>query len=449
MDAREKKFDQVEERDREILEDEDENREFMPKPGTWRAKSRDILTALYSLGGLGCFVVLTVNFLVSRRISVLVAFLGLPLMWLAIELARQIATHFACKFYNLPRRRDGRDLLEYLHWGRPEIPPTISFVKQGEVHHGDVILKHYGGPGGIFVTSDSAVILEKAGRLTRLVRGPQLVELDHFEKVWDVLELYPHRWVFEVGAITKDGIPITYATDVRFQIDLTGTPEEQEAAILRAAACKWIRDSWRTEPDRLMTWPKRVIISATEGNMRTILARYDLDQLLEEHYRVHLRSELTEVLSKAVAGMGVRLLGVELGDIKLGDKILQQWTASWRAAKKREMNVRIAEAAAERAKALEQAKAEIRTDILRKTVAKLQDVLGIDDSGSNGAADGTELKMPRVSPEAKRLSSQLVLLSCIEVIKQIEFNPNVFLPDDIVSVLDSVRGQMRCKNDNT
>lgn len=421
-----------------------EEREYELEPGALPQSAGLILASLFVLTLLAVVVALLLRFVVPGGMVwftfVLLVLLALAPMLLAVLLAALIAARFAQRLYGFPRLGDGGRLLEYLLLGRPKLPPTFAVVRQGKVHYGDVMLERYGGPGGMFVTSDSAVILQKHGRLTRLLREPKLEKLEHFEKVWDVLELHPRRWVFEVNAITKDGIPITYAADVRFQIDMSGAPEEQEAAIWKAASCKWIRDPWRTEPDRLMTWPKRLIISATEGALRTILARYDLDQLLEEAPRAQIRQELTEALQGAVPEMGIRLLGVELGNIKLGDKIVQQWTAAWRAEKTREMHVRIAEGAAERAKALEQAKNEVRSNVFAKTVAKLQEAVGEGESGLPREEAEAEKKAEKKAEE--QLSARLVLLSCIEVIKQIQFNPNVFLPDDIISVLDSVREQL-------
>jgi len=368
------------------------------------------------------FIAVAEAFTFGSLILILLGFL--PLI-LAVLLAARIAARFAQRLYDLPRLEDGLRLLEYALVGRPEFPPKFSIVRQGKVHHGDSILERFGGPGRMFLTSDSAVILQQNGRLTRLLHQPQVVELEPFEKVWDVLELRPRRWVYDVPAITKDGIPITYAADVRFQIDLTGTPDEQETAIWKAAACTWIRDPWRTEPDRLMNWPKRVIISATEGNFRNILAAHDLDDLLEEPRRSQVRDELATALNRALPGMGVRLLGVELGDLKVGDEVVKQWMAAWRAEKTHAEHARITEGMAERARALEQAKGTVRKMTMEKTLEQLR----------------------KAKAEGEKIPAQLVLLSCIEVIKQAQFNLNMFLPRDIINVLDAAETHLHSRDD--
>jgi len=352
----------------------------------------------------------------------------LPLL-LAVLLAVWIAARFAQRFYDLPALKDGFHLLGYLRRDRPDFPPTFSVARQGKVRHHDVLMERVGGPGKLFVASDSAVILQRNGRLTRLLRQPeagpvQMFQLEPFEKVWDVLDLRPHRWVYDVEAITKDGLPITYAADVRFQIDLRGTPEEQEAAIWRAATCTWIRDAWRTEPDRLMTWPKRVIISATEGAFRNILGRYLLDDLLAGQRRAQLRKDLEQALNEALPGFGVRLLSVELGDLKVDDRVVRQWREVWKAEKTRQMHLALAEGLVDRAQAVELAKTEVQRDILQKTLERLKEIQKDD---------------------GEKIPARLVLLSCIEVIKQTQFSLQLFLPRDIISVFDAVQTQLRLR----
>lgn len=411
-----------------------ENRVDIPEPAVSentvvRQFSSPILMGLIILTLFGVIAALVWRFMAATEALtfgslILIAVGFLPLL-LTVLLAWRIAARFAQRLYDLPGLEDGVRLLEYVLVGHPVFPPKFSLVREGKAQHKESALERFGGPGKMLVTSDSAVILQRNGRLTRLLHRPQLVELEHFEKVWDVLELRPRRWVYDVGAITRDGIPITYAADVRFQIDLTGDPDQQEAAIWKAAACTWIRDPWRTEPDRLMNWPKRVIISATEGAFRNILARYDLDDLLDESRRSQVRDELTQALNNALPGMGVRLLGVELGDLKLGDQVVQRRLEAWRAEKTHAMRREIAEGVVARAQALEKAKAAVQKQIFAETLERLR----------------------QVQEEGDRIPAQLVLLSCIEVVKQAEFNPNMIVPRDIINMLNVAEERLRSRDD--
>ena len=80
------------------------------------------------------------------------------------------------------------------------------------------MVEKIGGPATLIVYANSAVVLEQAGRLTRIFRGPETLKLKPFERVWDVLDLRPQSWPFEVNARTKDGIPIKYEANVQFQL---------------------------------------------------------------------------------------------------------------------------------------------------------------------------------------------------------------------------------------
>ena len=85
------------------------------------------------------------------------------------------------------------------------------------------------------------------------------------------------------------------------------------------------------------------------------------------------------------------------------------------------MHVRIADGMAERARALEKAKAGVRKQVLAATLHQLE----------------------QVQKEGKGIPAQLVLLSCIEVIKQTQFSLNMYLPRDILNVLEAAERHLR------
>ncbi len=351
---------------------------------------------------------------------------------LAIWLAWALVTQFIQSFYQLESREAASGFLTRQLFGQPDFKP-FARIEGGKVAFGEEVVEKIGGPGSLIVYGDSAVILQRAGVLTRVEPGPAFVSLEPFEKVWDIIDLRPQRWVFEVKAITYDGIPIAYEADVQFQIahaDLGPAPEEEKQAkrellkkaVFEAAKSQWVRDANRTEPDRRMIWTKRVIISHTEGGFRSILARYRLDELLEVATRAKLQSQLLAHLIRETADMGVKILRVELGDIKLEGDIPKQWLDLWRARKTREMNVEISKGFAERTRYLEEARAQVRSQILRQTATELRNVAG----------------------ENEKLRSRLIIISCIEVLKRTALNFTFFRPKDIIETLDAVRASIEC-----
>jgi len=325
----------------------------------------------------------------------------------SLILIQHVGARFIKSMYDLKSLSEARKFLGYRILGRMGFPPYL-IIREGNIAFGSDIVRNIGGPGGLVVYNDTAVVLERAGQFTRVVRGPGFPHLEPFEKIWDVIDLRPQRWVFEVSAITHDGIPIDYEADVQFQIGDT------DADIFKAATCKWVRDAWRSEPDRLMIWTKRLIISATEGGLRAILARYSLDQLLDSGYRATVRDELNKRLNNAAPGMGVKILNVALGDIKLRGRVVQQWLETWRAERVHEMERVVLEGKAERARILEKARAEVRKKLLNQTVEVFTEMADRD----------------------QKLSVNLVTLSFIEMLKRISFEQNLYSPDEMIKTLD-------------
>ncbi|HEY88286.1 MAG TPA: hypothetical protein G4N98_00945 [Thermoflexia bacterium] len=335
--------------------------------------------------------------------AVLISLLSILSVW-------QMAVHFVRAFYQVKTSDAAAGFLFRRVFGQLSMRPFVV-VKGGQVTLGDALVEKIGGPATLIVYADSAVVLEQAGRLTRIFRGPETLKLKPFERIWDTLDLRPQSWPFEVNARTKDGIPIKYEANVQFQIDAG------EEAVLKAARQKWIRDATRTEPDRLMIWTKRVIISNTEGGFRAILARYKLDELLDVTTRMEIRQKLLAKLTGSVQGLGAKIIDVQLGDILLEDQILDQWIDTWRAERRKVMHTEVVEGGvAKRAKMLEKARGKVRREIFKKTMETFTEMQD----------QGTE------KPE------QAVILSFIEVIGKIAPQLLITRPVDILTVADTV-----------
>jgi regulator of protease activity HflC (stomatin/prohibitin superfamily) len=200
-----------------------------------------------------------------------------------------------------------------------------------------------GGPGNVIVRKDSAAVLEKGGKLNRVV-GPGFANLEPFERVYDTVDLRPRRWPLAVNALSKEGIPLTCEADIEFQIQDGGQKRSSETpfpvdlgAVFTAVTSKWIREETRKAGDRVLDWKGRIVVSAGEGTLRFILARHPLERLIapervgHEHPRQVIRKELEKALHAAAANVGARILRVELGKIEVRDEITQQWIESWQA----------------------------------------------------------------------------------------------------------------------
>jgi hypothetical protein len=228
----------------------------------------------------------------------------------------------------------------------------LLLVKEGRIGRGEGRPLHrVGGPGYLIVYNDSAVVTERCGRLARAL-GPGFFLLERFEKVYEIVDLRPQRWVLPVKGMTRDGIPVVCEADVHFKIDDLAPdaqgrlqpkqPTDQEPhpytpeAVFRAATSRWIRDADYTGPP--MDWAGRVMFGLVQGTLRNILAEYRLDWLIApvgsdtEHPRQVIRRRLEEWLRDRAPEVGARVLRVDLGEIQVEDnQIPRQWIEAWQA----------------------------------------------------------------------------------------------------------------------
>jgi regulator of protease activity HflC (stomatin/prohibitin superfamily) len=303
---------------------------------------------------------------------------------LALLAAYILAARFTQHLYGLKNVKEARSFVLHCLFGLFGFPPWLR-VNEGKIEADrDHVLMRAGGPGHLVVYNSNMVLLEKAGRFSRIA-GTGFCRLEKMEKIYDVVDLRPKRQVCRVEAMSKEGIPITCEADVSYQIDNEGVPPTEEVPfpasedkVFQAAIATWIREAYRAEESQTMDWSGRVISSETEGTLRTILARYPLDRLIglaslgSEHSREEIRRELEERLKADVPQLGARLLSVELGDIQVQDEVTQQWIDAWKAEWTRWSTERKALGQAKQAEQIESAKTRAQIMMLAAITEALQ-----------------------------------------------------------------------------
>jgi len=333
-----------------------------------------------------------------------------------IAMALWLCASFVTTVYKLDSVKEGRQFILHRIFGRPGFSPYL-IIQGGSIVKGKDSIHKIGGPAGLVIRQDSAVITEKEGKLARILRGPGFPRLEPFEKIWDMIDMRPQRWPFKVSAVTQDGIPITYEVAVKFRVGDT------DDDILKAATCKWIREAWRTEPDRVMDWVKRVIIGATEGAMRNkILAQYKLDELLDPDVRRQIRQSLLDALTPAVAeDCGVEIMEVTLHDVEFKGQVLQEWAKTWKA--RRDIEVQKIESVErlQELKLRERAMSQVRQEMLDTMVQTLSE-------------------MTRDNRQAP--TDDYVLLSFIDMVEHTAAAQKVFIPDDMLLRLDKIKKKL-------
>jgi hypothetical protein len=282
-----------------------------------------------------------------------------------------IASSLFQKLYAIESLHEAHSALNYLVFGLITRRPFI-IISEGRVAAGeDSLAGRMGGPCTLIVYDDTAVVTEQYGRLKRIL-GAGIHTAERYEKVWETIDLRPQRWVYEVFALTREGIPISCEADLSFCIEdqplepegkrVEGPYPFAEDAVLLAATSKWVRESWRQEHHR--TWVGRVVASFAEGLLRDILAEYRLDWLLapsqrgQMHPRKEIRQRFEQGLQERVWKVGAKLLDVKIGAIEvkardastsdlLSEIVSKQWIEAWHATWKTQALASRAEGEAE------------------------------------------------------------------------------------------------------
>ena len=363
-----------------------------------------------------------------------------------------LAGRFISAVYNLGGWKDGVLFLLRHRFGNWSFGPWAK-IEEGRISiNPDNELARIGGPGGLLVGIDSAIVLERAGKFSR-VEGPGIRALEAFETIYDIIDLRPKSYCYNVSAMSREGIPLDWEVEVRYQIadDDEETTEQAENGketdsppiypvskenILRASTCKWIREeSWPHGQD--MDWEGLIVISRTEGALRSIIARLPLDQLIgltskdEIAAREKVQQELEAILREKAPALGAKILGVKLHKLEVQDDVTQQWIRAWQARWQRWSAGLLAQGEAARIYLYETAKAEAQARLIA--------------SIARGLAD--QMAKGRITPEA---INQVILMRLFSVLDRADFaaSSRVFFPTQALDALANIRHLLENEDQN-
>jgi regulator of protease activity HflC (stomatin/prohibitin superfamily) len=378
----------------------------------------------------------------------------------ALAVIPWLASRFIHALYDTKDLREAHGFLHRNVFGMATLQPML-IVKEGRIAVGvGSLYDRVGGRGFIVVEHDSAVVLERGGRLTRIVGGPHLGFLERFERVWEVVDLRPQHWLLNVNGMTKEGIPVSCQADITFKIDdrfidrggivrrkspvateiQPVTDETIEAAlkgggianplpytdeaVFKAATSIWVRIRQPDHPEQVRKWTGRVVIGMVDGALRSILARYRLDWLIQSPQpgHKHPREEIRELLERKLRDalpvgneLGARILHVDLGQIDVKDqKISTQWVEAWQAGWEQRAVESLAEGEAKLAR-LQAAQVQAQAEM----------VLTL-----------TEAIRPLVTG-AEEFPSYLLAMRFVETLRWMAYDPwrRVFLPPETLRML--------------
>jgi regulator of protease activity HflC (stomatin/prohibitin superfamily) len=311
------------------------------------------------------------------------------------------------------------------------LPYPYALITEGAVRERDrgkfLAHRQLGGPGRLIVFNDSAVVLERHGRITR-VAGPGAVFLERFERIREIIDLRPQiKSLPADGAvvITRDGILVGTEITVRFQIKRStpASPEKpypvDDAMLMAAATAQAVRIGPNPGQRMISNWRDRVLRNV-DSTLRDIVAGKTLDELFEpadpyKDPREEIRRELLTQLSKSSAGFGVEVLDIVLGPFKpLNPEVERQRLATWQATRQAEDRVKAACGEAQAMLTRESAYA----------YAQLEMMLAIDRGFRRLVIDG------------QNLTSQFVALRFIEMLRRTAGGADTFLLEESTKTLE-------------
>jgi regulator of protease activity HflC (stomatin/prohibitin superfamily) len=311
------------------------------------------------------------------------------------------------------------------------LPYPYALITEGGVRERDrrkfLAHRQLGGPGRLIIFNDSAVVLERHGRVTRTA-GPGAVFLERFERIREIIDLRPQIKTLpaeQAIVVTRDGILVGTEITVRFQIK-RGTPTAPEkpypvddAMLMAAATAPAVRIGPNPGQRMISGWRDRVLRNV-DSTLRDIVAGKTLDELFEpadpyKDPREEIRCELLAQLTKSSAAFGAEVLDIVLGPFKpVNPEVERQRLATWQATRQAEDRVK-------------EACGEAQAMLTRESAyayAQLEMMLAIDRGFRRLVIDG------------ENLTSQFVALRFIEMLRRTAGGADTFLLEESTKTLE-------------
>jgi regulator of protease activity HflC (stomatin/prohibitin superfamily) len=284
-----------------------------------------------------------------------------------------------------------------------------------------------GGPCKLVVFSDSAVVLERAGRYTDVVL-PSVYDIGRFERIQQIIDLRPQSHESEARVMTRDGIPLNVKVRATYHICWRGEPTigrpypVDPDAVFRAAESLGVFRTKDGKP-QLRTWADR-IGSMLDSELRTLIARYRLDELFEPREdqlqpRAQLQYAYGEALRRMAGRFGAEITEVWMGTFEFeGEEIKERFIEVWGAEWAIRARLSLLHADADVIRVREQARAFAQFEMVQELTREFKPLAG-DTS----------------------IPVSLITLRFIEVIQRMAANPEggIFLPREALATLDGVR----------
>jgi regulator of protease activity HflC (stomatin/prohibitin superfamily) len=304
--------------------------------------------------------------------------------------AREAAMLLVQRLYDLPDKNAGLRYLNRLSRSG-DAGERVEISAQSLRSERDTsVLLRIGGPGLVQVPAGAVLVSEIEGRFHRILpAGAHLLVRAEFP--YKLLELRPQeRAANDIPLITKDGIAVSAHIGLTYQLrrgaELPTMAEPfpyDETAVRAAAYVETV-----LEDGSVAAW-EDVPLNAARGLLRQITAYYPLDNLIApespgDDPLSALKNELSRKLSARLDGIGIDLLDVRVGPLKLPDQISDAYIEYWRTQLQGQMDVRLQNGLAMANETLDIARAEAEMTMIQ---AILEGVQRASESGATTHMD--------------------------------------------------------------
>jgi regulator of protease activity HflC (stomatin/prohibitin superfamily) len=217
---------------------------------------------------------------------------------------------------------------------------ALQIVQDGQVAYSMPSSENFRmpGPGMLVIRSGSAAVLERSGKITRIV-GPGFYLTESFEHLSAIvdLSLQSKNWDLE-DVLTKDSVPLRLEFTVQYRIMI------DQPALITKAEYRLDEDAIRRAVLTTADWNQQTKVVA-ESILRDTIATRFLDEIYDPRSlrfssgsgatpRVPLQHELRRRLGRESQRWGVEIVRVTLDKITLPQEVKQRmieaWDVAWR-----------------------------------------------------------------------------------------------------------------------
>jgi hypothetical protein len=311
--------------------------------------------------------------------------------WTLLSKLSQRAEEFFTEFYKPPEELETKDIRQLIKRRVQGIPPSPSLVQMftssleypyvivpedGQIKKEHKWVKWLGGPANLVIHDGVAVYLERGNKFSRVV-GSGIVFLERFETVRAVVQLTPQKKDVDLQASTKDGIPISLKARIVFQVGvnpISHTTPDNRLYPLDPIAVKKAVEKTTLRYKENVGYEESHWYDSIWGQVNGPLTKYITCHGLDEFFVTDVDKENTlpdlvqkklfdEVAPKLEA-YGVRLLELQITEIKPPEEVDKQRLQNWEALKQSIAKIREGELKAYQHQRMETARAIAQRDLI-------------------------------------------------------------------------------------